>query len=467
MNSRQELFNKKKYLFLINFTTFNEFLFARRTLVLITLICSASPAQQKLLKCDEYVNRVEVNEEQVYSEICTFSYAEIYEPNDIQISSAIVQDVDYESNVNVRDVSSTITTVNFVNSRLSRLPNAVFLKFHNVKTLNCDGVNLQSLAKHDISAATSLEHFSCNSNYIKSLEAMLFVNSKRLKTLDLSINMIEHIESTAFNELRELTKLLLYDNQLKVIAGDLFKDLIRLEEINLSTNQIRVLEGKLFANCKLLKYIYLTDNFIQHLTSSMLMSIDNIAFLEISNNLLTNLDLNISASALYANNNQLESIKLHSIGYLSFYNNTIKSMSFSHSEHILSLNVSSNMLNAASIQIISLLNGVKSLDLSFNNLGVLNVTTFLMLTDLQILNLQSTNLSRLEYGLFVHQTNLEQLDLSYNRLSASGTFELTKLSSLKSLEVLFIEGNGIANLDFESVLKTLPKLKTIGLSDNN
>ncbi|XP_070490755.1 nephrocan-like [Chironomus tepperi] len=441
-------------------------------LLLQEIICISSNdvternENRTVIMCSEYSNEILVNEEQIQSNKCTFSYVEIDEPNDVQIAPMVVKDVDYEGSVNDIDASSHITTVHFVNSRLSNIPSQIFVKFVNMKSLNCDGVNLKSLSRDDMKAATNLKDFSCNSNYVVSLESKLFENSIELESIDISINDIERIDATSFNGLSQLKKLLLYDNKLSSLSEDLFKDLIKLEEINLSNNQIQIIDGKLFSSCKLLKYIYLNDNLIHKLDESAFKDIENIVFLEISNNNLTSLKFTISASGLYANNNQLESVELGSIGYLSFYNNSISNVTFTMESHILSLNMSTNNLNNESLKAITRCSALKSLDLSFNNLGQLNVSTFLEQNDLQILNLQSTNLSRIDYGLFQHQTKLEQMDLSYNQLGTSEHFDLNKFTSLKLLNTLFMEGNNITEFDYEDIRKIFPKLQTIGYSDN-
>lgn len=432
--------------------------------VLLLLLAFAVDGEKTVLTCNEYSGEVVVNEEQTHSDKCTFSYVEIDETNEISISPVVVKDIDYESSVNEIDASSSITNVHFVSSRLSHLPNEIFIKFTQIKALNCDGVNLQTLTRDDIQAAEELEELSCNSNYIKTLQANLFSSCRKLRTLDLSINDISTIDEAAFSALGEMRKLFLYDNQLSSLPDKVFRDLINLEEISLSHNQIEVIPALLFSACKQLKYIYLNDNHLMRLTEASFGSIQSIAFLELSNNRLQELKLNISASALYANNNQLESINLMSIGYLSFYNNSIENVVFHNLTDVLSLNLSRNALTSSSLQDITQLTEIKSLDLSFNNLGPLNVTTFLALNELQVLNLQSTNLSQIDYGLFVHQTKLDQLDISYNNFT---TLNINKLSSLRSLTTLFVEGNRLREFNYNDIKMSLPKLTTLGYSDNS
>lgn len=423
----------------------------------------ATRGQAKLLTCDEYLNKPVVQEDQIHSKKCTFSYIEFEALDEVNISLAEVTEIDYENDEIDVDVSKTIEIVEFVSCRFPLLPKELFTRFRNLRIVSCDGVNLNILSKADFKMALNLESFSSNTNYVKSLEKMLFNGSKKLQSLDLSINEIEDIDRTAFFGLENLRKLLLSDNKLRNLSEDVFEDLISLEEINLSSNQITVVDGKLFENCKLLNYIYLNYNQIQQISEKSFATIKEIKFLELSNNELSSLRLNISASALYANNNQLKSIDLNSVGYLSFFKNSIEKVYLEHKEGVLSLNISTNNLNPDSLLSILDLSEIKSLDLSFNNLGALNVSTFLNMPKLQILNLQSTNLSKIGYGLYTHQSSLEQLDLSYNNL---GGLDLMKLAPLKALTTLFIEGNKINEIEFEKIKTLFPALKLFGLSDN-
>ena len=414
------------------------------------------------LTCDEYLVVPILESELIGEKKCTFSYIRFEAFDEVNISSAIVKELDYESDEYVEtDASHSIEVVEFINAQLPHLPKELFNKFQNLKTLSCDGVNLNSLSKADFRMALKLEHFSCNSNFVRMLGKMLFNGSKRLQILDLSINKIEDIDRTTFFGLESLKKLMLYDNKLKTLSEDVFEDLISLEEINLSSNQLTVVGEKLFANCKLLNFIYLNDNRIQQISDKSLLKIVEIKFLQLSNNELSNLELNISASALYANHNVLKTVRLKSIGYLSFFNNSIYDVDFEDKGGVLSLNLSTNKLK--SLENFSAMMNVKSLDLSFNDLGSLNVSSFLDMPQLNILNLQSTNLSEIDFGLFTHQTYLEQLDLSYNRL---GKLDLSKLTPLKALTTLFIEGNNIFDIDYESIKMILPNLKLFGLTDN-
>lgn len=438
---------------------FTETVFCRFAI----LIAACCAIDAKVLTCDEYLDEPVLHDEFVYSHKCTFSYIVFGAFDEVNVSSTIVKEIDYDNQLGEVDVSGIIESVEFLSSRFPRLPREMFVRFRNLKSVTCDGASMESLSSADFQMATNLVAFSCNSNYIKSLEKQLFEGSSKLQSLDLSINEIDDIDGTTFAGLSSLKKLMLYDNKLKTLPKDIFSGLSSLEEINLSSNQLRIVDDDLFANCKRLNYIYLNDNRIEQISDKSLSTIDEIKFLELSRNELARISMNISASALYANHNRLKSVRLNSVGYLSFFNNSITELEFVDKLGVLSLNVSTNELNASSLGSIGELGGLKSVDLSFNPLGALDVKALLGMPKLQILNLQSTNLGEIGYGLFTHQTGLEQLDLSYNGMNA---LDLPKLTPLKALTTLFIEGNNITEIDYKAIGTYLPALKLFGFSDN-
>ena len=407
---------------------------------------------------------MEVSEEEIFSKKCTFSFVEYETFDEVNILAITVTENDHYNRASEVDVSHVIEVVEFEDSRFPQLPKDLFTRFVNLRSILCDDVKLSSLSKADFKMALNLEEFSCHTNNVKSLEKMLFNGNKKLQTVDLSVNEIDKIDGTTFFGLENLTKLLLNDNKLQNLSSDVFEDLISLKEINLGGNQLMALNSKLFENCKLLNQIYLNDNRIQQISNELLSTILEIQFLQLSNNELSSLNLNLSASALSADNNRLTSVNLNSVGYLSFFNNSLSDINLSHMEGVLSLNISTNKVTSESLKHFSEFSEIKSLDLSFNNLGTLNITTFLKMPQLQILNLQSTNLGEIGFGLFTHQTKLEQLDLSYNKLK---TFELTRLRSMKSLSSLFIEGNNIMQIKHEKMKEILPALTILGFSDNS
>jgi Leucine-rich repeat (LRR) protein len=430
----------------------------------------------EMIKASNYIECNEFSEfyfmehqQQNNSEVenkCTFSLITLDDDkrDEINLNSPLRKPKD--SNFFV-DFSNRIEVVEFIESILKRIPNIVFKSFVNLKTLKCDDVGLVTLKDTKFGLSLNLEHVSLMRNQLRSLGSSIFIQNQNIEFLDFSINKIDDIKRSSFYGLRRLKKLFLNENNISILPSqDIFDDLVSLEEIGLSRNRIKVIQAKLFSNCGNLSYIYLDRNLIESVHDDFVKNHTELHFIELSNNQLTQLNLTISSSALYANHNQLKSVRFNSVGYISFYNNSLHELKADDPNGVISLNISTNKFTYESLSIVfSEMKMVKSLDLSFNNLGKIEVSTFLNMSALQILNLQSTNIKDIPYGLFTHQTELDQLDISYCNLASS--FDFRKLTSLKNLTTLFIEGNKISSIyGFENLKSHLPSLKLFGFSDN-
>lgn len=91
--------------------------------------------------------------------------------------------------------------------------------------------------------------------------------------------------------------------------------------------------------------------------------------------------------------------------------------------------------------------------------------SFSGLRNLETLILKHNNIT-LDYGAFASNRRLKTLDLSYNSFAF---FELDFLLSLKSLENLYLSGNGISyasQIELSDIRASFPVLKSISLSEN-
>lgn len=426
------------------------------------------------MECNEFseFNIMENNNHDDVENRCTFSLIKLNDDDvdddkrgdKINLNSPLKKPKD--SNFFV-DHSNTIETVEFIECFLTRIPNVVFETFVNLKTLKCDDASLATLENTKFGLSQKLEHVSLMRNQLRSLGSSIFIQNENIEFLDFSINKIDDIKRSSFHGLRRLKKLFLNENNISILPSqDIFDDLVSLEEIGLSRNKIKMIQAKLFSNCGNLSYIYLDRNLIESVHDDFVGKHTELHFIELSNNQLSQLNLSVSSSALYANHNQLKSVRFNSVGYISFYNNTLHELISDDPNGVISLNISTNKFTHESLSnVFSQMSMVKSLDLSFNNLEGIEVSTFLNMSALQILNLQSTNIKDIPYGLFTHQTELDQLDISYCNLASS--FDFRKLTSLKKLTTLFIEGNKISSIyGFENLQTHLPSLKVLGFSDN-
>jgi len=81
------------------------------------------------------------------------------------------------------------------------------------------------------------------------------------------------------------------------------------------------------------------------------------------------------------------------------------------------------------------------------------------LTNLEVLNIAALNLIELPPN-FDQLQNLDSLDLSMNKLTISN--EVEKLSKIKNLKYLALEGNKLDTADIEDLKKSNPNLVIIG-----
>lgn len=432
--------------------------------IIIKVPSSRSAALNNVIKCDEFIESNQFVENNATStNKCTFKLIS-FESIDDEITLLPPLRQPKDSNFLV-DHSNLIETVEFIDCNFPQIPSNVLERFVNLRTLSCDDVSLKSLTTTHFGLTRKLESLSMMRNQLTSLGSAKFAELENLEFLDFSINKIDDIKRSSFSGLIRLKKLFLNENDISMLpTQDVFDELIALEEIGLSQNRLQTVGANLFMRCERISYVYLDRNQLVSVHDDFLVNKTELHFVELSSNQLKRINFSFSSSALYANNNQLKSARLNSIGYLSFFNNSLHELVLDDNAGALSLNISTNKFTYESLANILNLVNMKSLDLSFNNLGRLETSSLLNLTSLQILNLQFTNITEIPYGLFTHQTSLEQLDISYCDLKR---FELGKLTSLKNLTTLFIEGNSISTIfDYANLRAHLPSLKMFGFSDN-
>jgi Ran GTPase-activating protein (RanGAP) involved in mRNA processing and transport len=188
-----------------------------------------------------------------------------------------------------------------------------------------------------------------------------------------------------------------------------------LSELNLSGNELSILTANAFNGARNLQKLDLSRNWIS--------SINPLAF-----------------------------VGLHSLVELNLSYNKLHNESFS----------SSGGIDWA-------IESLKTLDLSHNRIfyfQVMPYQSFSGIRNLEQLFLQHNNIT-IDYGAFASNKRLRILDLSYN---AFPYFELDFLLSIRSLEKLFLSGNGISyasQLELNDISSAFPKLKSVAISNNS
>ncbi|XP_053686699.1 leucine-rich repeat-containing G-protein coupled receptor 4-like [Sabethes cyaneus] len=333
----------------------------------------------------------------------------------------------------------------FNSSKLTEIPRILFTSFPEMQNLDVVKSQIENINKYTFEHAKDLRYLNLSSNQLTVLNNFAFKGCDKLVRLDVSNNRITDVKSNALSDASKLDHLDLSGNLLEVLDENLFSKLNLLTYLSMANNKLKTLPDHLLDNCTMIAYLDLRDNQIQTIADSFMKGLTYLRTLIVHNNKLTSLTIPQQLTKLLATRNRLSSIYAVEPDKSQLY--------------VLSL--SKNQLTG--ISNITMLESLGVLDISFNPIGPLNLTTFLKLRKLVDLNLEATQLNRLEYGLFTQQSKLRRLDISYNFLRK---IDLTVLTSTPALEKLFIDGNGLLEINFDHIPKLFPNLTYLGLFAN-
>ncbi|XP_058829703.1 protein artichoke-like [Topomyia yanbarensis] len=333
----------------------------------------------------------------------------------------------------------------FYDSKLTEIPRILFTSFPELQNLDAARSQLENINKYTFEHAKELRYLNLSSNQLTVLNNFVFKGCDKLTRLDLSNNRITVIKDKALGDATKVDHLDLSENLLSDLDETLFSKLTLLSYLSLANNRLKSLDDHLLDNCTMLAYLDVKGNQIQTLSDYFLNSLTYLRTLIIDNNKLTTLNIPQQLTKLFASKNQLSSVYSEEPEKSQLY----------------SLSLSKNKLT--SIRNITILENIAVLDISFNPIGPLNLTTFLKLKKLVDLNLEATQLNTLEHGLFTQQSKLRRLDISYNFLRK---LDLTVMTSTPALEKLYIDGNGLLEINYEHIPELFPNLTYLGMFAN-
>ncbi|KAG5670415.1 hypothetical protein PVAND_000682 [Polypedilum vanderplanki] len=359
----------------------------------------------------------------------------------------------------------------FRNSTILRFPSNFFLNFTKLVIFRARNVQLQELKSSDFDGSDFLQLIDLSNNQIKKLNNQQFMALKTIKEIDLSYNQIENIDNGAFDLMGgNLTRIDLSNNKIKSFKEDFFLNLIVNVtrkwlpfDINLKNNQIEKIEPSQKDAIMLPEInLELSGNKMKNLE---LLKIE-IFEIKLNNHSLES--INVNASFINADNNKLTKLRIKGkTRSLSVRNNQISEITYDdHLSMLRSFLISGNKLTAEIVaDFTQKITNIEILDISNNTLNSLKVDTFSELTKLERLSLSNVGLSEVTFGIFAYQRNIKFLDISYNNLS---DIDLHIFSSVPNLEVLDLSGNNASTtISCRRIREILPKLKAIGLEDNN
>ena len=371
-------------------------------------------------------------------------------------------------------LTTRVTTIIFLNSSLSQLPDKMFATYPNVKTLDASRLVLSEISPSAFFDIKFWYSMDLSSNNIKTLAARTFA-TMQIKSLDLSQNLLETIDDKAFLN-ADIEKINLSFNKLKsslFLNSFSYFNLVQLTNNLLENfNGIEVKKDGwsnrrgIFTTEQEYPKFYLQENKLKKIDCSSNIKITSLGVE--NNSLLTEINLNECLI------DELDVSNCANLKKLSFNDNllgfTAKNVKLSDADlltakSLTSLSLANSSLSQTQFDEIMKMENLTFLDLSYNNIGSLNVSTFAKLKALEFLLLKATNVSNIQFGTFSHQHSVKQFDISDNNL---GFFDMNMIFSMTSLLTLDISGNKLTSLkNFESAHFTFTLLQKIDLSNNN
>lgn len=365
-----------------------------------------------------------------------------------------------------------VTTIIFINSNLSQLPDKMFAQFPYVKTFDASRLVLNEISTTTFFGVNGFDSIDFSNNNLKTLKDRTFA-TMQIKNLDLSMNQIETIEDKAFIT-ADVEKLNLSFNKLKSIKflnSFTYFNLVEMNDNQLeSFDAIEVKKDGWSARRTIFEDEVYPKIFLQ---KNKLKTFDCTSSIKISS---VTLDDNPTLNELSLNDCALETIDVSNCGslekvtlndnLLSFTakNVELNRVDLNGGKSITTLSLANASLTQASFDQIMTMENLTFLDLSYINIGILNISTFSKLKSLQFLYLKATQISGIQFGTFSHQHSVKIFDISDNNL---GDFDMNMIFSMNSLLSLDLSGNNLKTLEnVEAAHFTFTLLQKIDLSKN-
>lgn len=132
-----------------------------------------------------------------------------------------------------------ILHVEIFNSTVHFIPNILFHKFKNLKSLYFYNAKPITLDEQSFSSCSNLTFLTLSENRIKRLPVGVFQECNNLQSIELIKNDISNVIKDTFKGLSHLIRLNLSQNNITVIYSGAFDSLPHLTILNLAHNQIQ------------------------------------------------------------------------------------------------------------------------------------------------------------------------------------------------------------------------------------
>lgn len=138
----------------------------------------------------------------------------------------------------LQSIPAEVTTIEFIEGHLPRLPPGCFVKFTNLRELVIMNSGLTTIEQGAFSGLHKLENLTIQDNPLEMV-GLAWSDLKNLERLDLRGNSIKYINSESFKQLDRLTYLNLEGNDLKCIFTSDLSDMPNLYIIEYSGNPLK------------------------------------------------------------------------------------------------------------------------------------------------------------------------------------------------------------------------------------